>query len=96
MKWSIKIVPICLLILFSGNSMIKGFDYPTMGIILGFISLIGFIEYKDNETSIKQIKDTQDSLTKTNEILIKEIQEVKSYMNAARISDGMRNPLKRM
>lgn len=89
-------VPMGLLVLFSIKALISIPEHTLMGIILGLSALIGFIYYKDYNTEIKEVQARMSSISSENEHLRKEVQEVKSYISAARITDGLRNPLKRI
>lgn len=91
----IKFTPLILLVSFSAKIIHSGADFASMGIILGLCALSGYIEYKEQSKEIKEVKDRMNEITKVNDILTREIQEVKSYMTAARITDGLKNPLRK-
>lgn len=76
--------------------MVRGLDYSGMGVILGLCALVGFIEYKENEKVVKDIQSELRTVTQQNELIKKEFSEIKSYITASKITDGMRNPLKRV
>lgn len=92
----VKYMPLGLLIAFCSKTIISGIDFASMGAILGLCALVGYIEYKENDKVIKDIKENMNIISNQNEILKKEVSEVKSYMNAARITDGLRNPLRKI
>lgn len=91
----VKFIPLILLVSFSAKIIHSGADFAGMGIVLGLCALSGYIEYKEHGKEIKAIQEKMNEITKVNDTLTREIQEVKSYMTAARITDGLKNPLRK-
>jgi hypothetical protein len=95
MKFNIKFLPWSFLAIFCIHTMIKGLDLASMGVILGLCTLAGFIEYKENSKIIKDVQNNMNLLFQQNEILKKEVGDIKSHITASKMISGMQNPLRK-
>lgn len=79
----IKLLPILLLLSFSVKTIISGVDLPSLGVILGLCTLVGFFEYKENEKAVKYAITKVDELSLQVDSLRKETTELKYFISSS-------------
>lgn len=85
-----KILPLSLLSLLVGKSLLLGVNLPEMGAILGLAALHGLSVYLDKHKKIQQIQEVVNKQNEVIEKMAKELDVVRTSVTAVKMQNGMR------